>query len=120
MFFQRGQLFYILGGTTCCACKGGSSIYVFMAPHPLGPWRYAGDIGRNRSHIFDIHSPFNFVTRAQGSAVFQVANQVVWMGNQWVTSGVRNSGLLYFTKLEFQTDGTIAQVVRRPNCTFET
>ncbi len=35
VFFKRGGVYYILGGTTCCACRGGSSIYVFTASAPL-------------------------------------------------------------------------------------
>lgn len=38
VIFKRKSSYYILGGTTCCACKGGSSIYVFRSPSPLGPW----------------------------------------------------------------------------------
>ena len=45
VLFRRGAgEYYLLGGTTCCACKGGSSIYVFRAPAPLGPWRFVHTI----------------------------------------------------------------------------
>ena len=120
VFFKRGAHYYILGGTTCCACRGGSSIYVFMAPHPLGPWRYVRDIGRNLTQPFDPHSPYNYVTNAQASSVFELGDdQFVWLGNQWTTgAGTANSGLLYWTVLDFDPDdGTLNQVVWRPNAT---
>lgn len=116
VFFRRGSTYYILGGTTCCACRGGSSIYVFTASHPLGPWKYIGDVGRT-NQSFDPHSATNYVTNAQASDVFELAGQYIWMGNQWVTSGYRNSGLLYWTVLQFEDDGSIAQVEWKPNAT---
>lgn len=116
-FFKRGGAYYILGGTTCCACRGGSSIYVFRAPHPLGPWEYLSDIGRTKQP-YDPHSPTNYVTRAQASTVFELGGEWLWMGNQWVTSGYRNSGLLYWTVLDFQPDGGLAQVEWKPNATI--
>lgn len=118
VFFKRNGLYYILGGSTCCACKGGSSIFVFSAPHPLGPWKYHNDIGRT-TKPYDAHSPYNYVTNAQASAVFELAGQWVWMGNQWVTSGYRNSGLLYWTVLDFQPSGQLNQVSWMPNATID-
>ena len=32
----------VLAGTGCCACIGGSTIYVMMADTMAGPWTYAG------------------------------------------------------------------------------
>ena len=124
VFFKRGGTYYVLGGTTCCACRGGASIYVFTSPHPLGPWRYRGDVDSVKPGTPpDPHSPHNYVTRAQGSAVFTVggggngggssadAQQTfVWLGNQWVTGGRRNADLLYWSALSFADDGMVAQV----------
>jgi hypothetical protein len=108
VFFKRKGIYYILGGTTCCACRGGSSVYVFTAPAPLGPWTFRADIGSSPQH-YDPHSPTNYVTRAQASDVFQVVgsgragggssgsggddDQWLWLGNQWVTGPQRNRDL---------------------------
>ena len=120
--------YYILTGSACCACRGGSSIDVFIAPSALGPYtytrhcpcpahapllapavaqpvhvqsasmmpcrpthahlsipihlcpsthppsppctRYYGDVGSDPARPYSPHSPLNFVTRAQGSAIF--------------------------------------------------
>ena len=81
VFFKRGDTYYILGGTTCCACRGGSSIYVFVAPSPLGPWRYLSDVGSRPSHTYNPNSPTNYVTGAQASTVIQVSDgkeRYVW------------------------------------------
>lgn len=124
LFRRPGHGYYILGGTTCCACRGGASIYVFRAPSPLGPWRFVGDIGSNPPRTpnatFDPHSPDSYSTRAQASAVFEAppgSDQWVWLGNQWVTSGARNSGLLYWFVIDFDGSGDPRQVVFAPNAT---
>jgi hypothetical protein len=114
VFFKRDGVFYVLPGSGCCACRGGSNIYVFTAIDPLGPYNYRGDVGTNTTHPFDQHSPWNYPTRAQASAVVQVGSQFLWMGNQWTTSRAlghqRNHDLLYWWPLEFTTDGNLTQV----------
>jgi len=135
VFFKRGGRYYVLTGSACCACKGGSSIDVFVSPAPLGKYTYLGDVGSDPSRPYDPHSPLNFVTRAQGSSVFVVpaaaagaaahagqwqdadgedAAQYVWLGTQWVTSAQhgrpRNHDLFYFANLPFAANGTIEQL----------
>lgn len=115
VFFQRAGVYYILPGTGCCGCLGGSNIYVFTAKHPMGPYQYQGDVGSNITAPWDPHSPWNYPTRAQASAAVDIgSDQILWMGNQWVTSKApgqpRNSDLLYFWPLEFTSDGNISQV----------
>ena len=114
VFFKRQGFYYILGGTTCCACRGGASVYVFRSKSPLGPWHFAGDVGANRSSAvpFDIHDPYAFVTHAQASTVINVEGQYLWLGNQWVTGKTRNSDLLYWTVLNFNENGDIEQIER--------
>ena len=118
-FFKRNGVYYILAGTTCCACRGGSSIYVFTAPAPLGPWKFTEDVGSvqaSSSKPFDPHSPNSYVTRAQASDVFNVGDdQWVWLGNQWVSGEGRrrNSDLLYWSLLDFNARGEIAQFTWR-------
>ena len=36
--FERNGTYYALFGHCCCFCYQGSGLYVFTAPHPLGPW----------------------------------------------------------------------------------
>jgi len=64
----------------------------------------------------------NFVTRAQGSATFVAGGQVVWLGNQWVTSALpgrpRNHDLLYFAPLSFRANGTLDQLAWHDNVTL--
>ena len=116
--------------TGCCACRGGSNIEVYTASSPLGPWTARGDVGSNHTLPFDRHSPWNYVTRAQGSKVFNVtaadgSEQFVWLGNQWVSStqpGMpRNHDLLYWSLLEFDdtvSPPSIKQFVRMDSVTL--
>lgn len=125
--YDDGYDYFILAGTTCCACRGGSSVFVFRAPHPLGPWRYQGDVGSNPQK-YNPHSPNNYVTNAQASVVLVLGDtaetageQVLWMGNQWVTSGRRNADLLYWTMLDFDdSSGAVGQLVWSDNETVPT
>jgi hypothetical protein len=122
--FKRGGVYYILVGEGCCACIGGSNVVVYTAPAPLGPYTRQGDVGSNTTHAFDPASPFNYVTRAQGSKVVVVpaadgSAQYLWLGNQWVTArtpsgglgGPRNADLLYWTLLDFNASGALQQMV---------
>ena len=111
--------YYILGGHYCCACKGGSNAYVFMAQgSPLGKYSYVVDIGVNTSDSGGQnrqHSPYRWTTHAQTSSAFIIpfvsdrnesSTQVVVLGNQWVTATAadayaRNKDLLYWALLSF-------------------
>ena len=61
---------------------------VYTATAALGPYVYRGDVGSNTTQKHDIHSPYNYVTKSQGSKVFEVpaadgSTQYVFLGNQW-------------------------------------
>lgn len=65
------------------------------------------------------------MTRAQGTSVLYVSatdaeatdaeEEVLWLGNQWQTSRFpgkpRNHDLLYFAKLDFAANGSVAPLV---------
>lgn len=128
VMFKRNDRYYVLAGSACCACIGGSSIYVLSATSLAGPWSYHGDIGSNPTK-FDPHSPNNFVTKAQASAVFAVNGEsdtnYVWLGNQWNSGlkltppGPRNHDLLYWTVLAFEDDGSVKQVNYSDTASFD-
>eukprot|EP00038_Savillea_parva_P009838 m.186169 g.186169 ORF g.186169 m.186169 type:complete len:710 (-) comp16687_c0_seq1:65-2194(-) len=119
VMFKRNGIYYVMSGTGCCACIGGSTIYVQMATDIKGPWTYAGDVGSNPTP-FDPHSPNNYVTKAQASAVLLAKGtdgtvSYVWLGNQWNSGlaltppGPRNHDLLYWSVLQFNENGTVKQ-----------
>jgi len=123
--FKRDGRYYVTSGTDCCACIGGSSLYISSADALTGPWTFQGDIGSNQSAPFDPHSPYNYVTRAQGSAVFAPGgNSIVWLGNQWnsglreTPSGPRNHDLLYWAPLSFDSEGRAEQLAFEANASF--
>jgi len=128
LFRRAAGDYFLLAGVGCCACRGGSNVVVYRAAAPRGPWRLQGDVGSNRTagHVFDAHSPYNYVTRAQASKVVAVPSaggETQWLliGNQWVTATApgrpRDQDLLYFTKLAFDAaSGDILQLVREDAC----
>jgi len=129
--FKRNSTYYLLAGLGCCACKGGSNIVVYSAPSPLGPFTLQGDVGSNHTagHVFDAHSPYNYVTKAQGSKVIPLrwadgSVQYLWLGNQWVTAPeavgyARDHDLLYWTVLSFNATGAIEQLVYEEQCILD-
>lgn len=133
VFFKRGDLYYILPGTGCCACKGGSTMYVFTSTNPMGPYAYRGEVASNQTAAFDPHSPYNYVTRAQASAMIVVPGDApvgdtsatyLWMGNQWVSNPdpvwpARNNDLLYFYPLEFEVNGNITHLEHVSSVTID-
>eukprot|EP00037_Helgoeca_nana_P009024 m.79567 g.79567 ORF g.79567 m.79567 type:complete len:377 (+) comp19303_c0_seq2:21-1151(+) len=119
VMFKRNGKYYVMSGTGCCACIGGSTIYVQEADSLAGPWNFKGDVGSNPTP-FDPHSPNNFVTKAQASAVFEVKSSTdavsyVWLGNQWNSGlaltppGPRNHDLLYWSVLKFDANESVSQ-----------
>jgi hypothetical protein len=129
--FKRGEVYYISVGVGCCACRGGSSVQIWQASTPLGPYSLQGDVGNNRSQGFSPSSPLNYVTHAQQSKVFtlsggsSVDDTYVWLGNQWVTAttsagtlgGPRNQDLLYWATLQFN-GSDVLQMVHLDNATI--
>ncbi|EDQ88893.1 uncharacterized protein MONBRDRAFT_26063 [Monosiga brevicollis MX1] len=127
IMFKRQGTYYMIAGTGCCACRGGSTIYLFAASHPLSTYTYLGDFGSNTTHAFDPASPWNYVTRSQPTAVFRVPSptraasmgsetlshddQYIFLGNQWVTAAEpghpRNHDLLYWSQLSFTANNSI-------------
>lgn len=131
VMFKRGDWYYALVGVPCCYCLGGSNALVYMSKSVDGPWIFDKDIGSNPTP-FDKHSPNNYVTKAQAQKVFVVPGgasdlepaQYIWMGSQWNSGlsqtppGPRNHDLLYFARLIFNTNGTVAQLHWEPNITI--
>jgi beta-xylosidase len=114
IMFKRDGLYYIITGTGCCACRGGSTVYVVVSEAPLGPYEYLGEFGSNQTHAFDPHSPYNYVTRSQPTSTFVFNDKQVFLGNQWVTASEpgqpRNQDLLFWTALEFTANGNLTQL----------
>lgn len=109
--FKRQGTYYVTAGTECCACIGGSAIYVLSAPSPEGPWTYQGEVGSN-PQTFDKRSKDNYVTKAQGSAVFRIGDEHIYLGNQWNSGlsesppGPRHHDLLYWGVIGFEGQGS--------------
>lgn len=127
--FKRNGTYYLVAGEDCCACLGGSNIFVYTATRPLGPYTPQGDVGSvsaSLKSMFEIHDPSRYTTRAQGSDIFVVpapdgSSQFVWLGNQWVTATEpgrpRDRDLLYWSVLQFDSSGAVGAVVHQDAAT---
>jgi hypothetical protein len=49
LLFRRHDTYYALFGHNCPCCPEGSELFVYTAPHPLGPWSGGQDVNRDSS-----------------------------------------------------------------------
>jgi hypothetical protein len=47
--FKRGGRYYLLMGSCCCQCTWGSSLIIYEAQQPEGPWVRSGDVNPVRN-----------------------------------------------------------------------
>ena len=93
VLFRRGAgEYYLLGGTTCCACKGGSSIYVFRAPAPLGPWRSVPVLSLHLSLRKDPQISTSFPQESRHSSQAKIKDRRVRATGLWRTSAQPQGG----------------------------
>lgn len=90
--------YYVLFSPLCCYCHTGSPTAAYVAPHPLGPYTPAGDLGN--------------APGAQGNFVFvhpDVPGTVLWSGNRWgsASDGLFDHALQYWAPLSFTPSGFI-------------
>jgi hypothetical protein len=74
--FKRGSVYYILTGSCCCACRGGSGLAVYTAASMLGPWT----LQSNRS---DINCGAADVAICGGFGARQVGRSEIVINAQW-------------------------------------
>jgi hypothetical protein len=90
-----------------------------MAPSPLGPYTYTGDITQGPN-------PFNnggVTTSAQQTNVFAVGSQRIWQGDRWQSAPppARLKGQDYTALfvLDFAPDGSVQPIPWQDNITVE-
>lgn len=93
--FKRGGIYYLLTGSCCCACRGGSGLAVYQAPSIAGPWTL-------QSGAAEVHSDINCAARGVpicgGFGARQVdRGAIVWNAQWWSVSQIplRGGGLAY-------------------------
>ena len=93
--------YYVLFSPLCCYCSAGSPSTAFVAPHPLGPYTPAGDLGN--------------APQAQGNFVFMhsdLPGEVLWSGNRWgsASDGLFDHALQYWALLNFTPGGDVQPI----------
>lgn len=106
IMFKAYGWYYVTAGTLSCAASGGTAVFAFKSRQPLGEYTLASRSSPNGCIAQRDDS------RAQGSATFSVGGDLIWLGNQWLTSQAphreRNYDLLRFAKLNIsEVDGLI-------------
>eukprot|EP00038_Savillea_parva_P002357 m.113647 g.113647 ORF g.113647 m.113647 type:complete len:402 (-) comp10811_c0_seq4:2646-3851(-) len=106
IMFKAHGWYYATAGTLSCAAAGGTTVFAFKSRQPMGEYTLASRLEPNGCIAQKNDS------RAQGSATFTVGEDLIWLGNQWLTSQApnreRNHDLLRFAKLNVSAaDGLI-------------
>ena len=107
--FKAHGWYYVTAGTLSCAAFGGTEVFAFKSHQPMAEYTLAARSEPNGWIAQRTDS------RAQGSATFSVSGDLIWLGNQWLTSQAphreRNYDLLRFAKLEIsEADGLIEPI----------
>lgn len=105
VLFERNGWYYLLFGHTCCFCRSGSNVAVWVARHPLGPWNATGiDIGGKPGWIDGGTS----YTKTQENCVFKAhieggGVEYVWTGDRWGSApdGLKSHDFQYWQPLAF-------------------
>jgi len=137
LMFRRHNLYYILAGTLCAACKEGAEVGVEISSSPLGPYKFAGEINHQSGHDTMQASSDSTLEGDAGSngpsgywhprekkdpfihaqetwvAKIPAANgdsMYLWMADGWYSTpdGTRGHDFQYWSSpLQFNADGTI-------------
>ena len=107
IMFKAYGWYYATAGTLSCAEAGGTTVFAFKSRQPMGQYVPASRMEPNNGCIAQKTD-----SRAQGSTTFSVGGDLIWLGNQWLTSQApnreRNYDLLRFAKLNISAaDGLI-------------
>jgi beta-xylosidase len=115
IMFKAHGWYYATAGTLSCAAGGGTDVFALRSRQPMGKYLPASRAEPNNGCIAQKSD-----SRAQGSATFSVDGDLIWLGNQWLTSQAprqeRNYDLLRFAKLNISAaDGLIEPFHWRQN-----
>ena len=113
VFERRGQ-WYMMAGTPCCLCDTGASAVVFMAPHPLGPWREVRNIIAPVSPTTNLsqcefrvknYTPCTYEIRAQQFGVLALGDDTrIYIGQMWGSAELKCDDGQYWGVLSFDEE----------------
>ena len=119
--FERHGQWYMMAGTPCCLCDTGASAEVFMAPHPLGPWRAVGNIiapvsptkNLSQCEFKQEHFPCTYEIRAQQFGVLGLRDDTrVYVGQRWGSAPLKCHDGQYWGVLEFDEESGVPLPLR--------
>lgn len=77
--FRHGGRYYVLFGRTCCFCKAGSGVRVYVSSKPLGPYVRLRNINRRKNGERIIAAQQTFIAQIPGPK----GTLFIWMGDRW-------------------------------------
>lgn len=107
--FRRLAHYYVLFGRTCCFCRAGSNVRVYMSSKPLGPYVRLPDINTNKNHERIVDAQQTFVAEIPGRR----GTLFMWMGDRWDSrlDGEKGHDFQYWSPpLRFEANGDIQPI----------
>ena len=97
MMFKRNGTYYVVFGRCCCYCGSGSTVSVYTAASPLGPYTKRSSLGELRSQSTDI---FGYID-SKGETQF------MYIGDHWQSApdGLKSHDFTVWAPLVFSADG---------------
>ena len=130
LMFRRGDVYYALFGHNCPCCSEGSELFVFTAPHPLGPWTGGTDVNVDSSGKRVVKGQSAFVvaigdeeptqpkSRQLGGSQSE-ADVYMWATDEWGSGQTRAGNFQYWAPLSFAKNGSVEQLEYQQSWTLE-
>lgn len=101
VLFKRNGLYYVIYGSCCCFCRGGSGVIVYAAPTIKGPWQQLGyDINCNTNSTYICgaygervtQDPLIIQAQGIGLSLINTTRGIVylWSGERWLSAPHNN------------------------------
>jgi len=103
LMFTRENIYYALFGHSCRCCAAGSELFVYSAPHPLGPYTFQSDVNLNSTSGRVVHG------QSTGVIPLNTTNgtSYLWFCDRWQSTSMWSTDFQYWGLLEFGVTGHI-------------
>ena len=106
VLFKRGGSYYAAFGRNCFCCDYGAEIFMFRAPHPLGPWTGGRDVNIGSNGQRSVRGQTAFVLSVPSPTAGADPTVMIAL-DQWMTGSTRAAMFQYWGQLTFDEKGDV-------------
>ena len=106
VLFKRGGSYYAAFGRNCFCCDYGAEIFMFRAPHPLGPWTGGRDVNIGSNGQRSVRGQTAFVLSVPSPTAGADPTVMIAL-DQWMTGSTRAAMFQYWDQLAFDEKGDV-------------